>query len=78
MKNRGPPVAQILHPAALHFKEGRVLANHPLICHHQGVFGCPESAKKMRESEEKKKRAGKRELKASQKFIARLIDVYKP
>ena len=49
MKNRGPPVAQILHPAVFHFKEGRVLAEHPLICHHQGVFGCPESAKKMRE-----------------------------
>ena len=49
VKNRGPPVAQILHLAAFHFKEGRVLAEHPLICHHQGVFGCPESAKKMRE-----------------------------
>ena len=30
----------------------------------------------MRESEEKKKRAGKRELKASQKFIAMLIDCH--
>ena len=40
------------------------------------MFGCPKSAKKMRESEEKKKRAGKRELKASQKFIAMLIDCH--
>ena len=58
VKNRGPPVAQILHPAAFHFKEGRVLAEHPLICHHQGVFGCPESAKKMREKGNREEQNG--------------------
>ena len=76
VKSRGPPVAQILHPAAFHFKEGRVLAEHPLICHHQGVFGRLESAKKMREkgNREKQKRG---ELKASpQKLITEVIDCH--
>ena len=76
VKNRGPLVAQILHPAAFHFKEGRVLPKHPLIFHHQGVFGCSESAKKMREkgNREEQKRG---ELKASpQKIIIEVIDCH--
>ena len=54
VKNRGPLVA---------FKEKRVLAAHPPSCHPRRVFGCPESAKKMREKGEKVRKAG--ELKAS-------------
>ena len=50
VKNRGTfSNLQILHPVAFCFKEEGILAEHPLICHHQGVFGCPKSAKKMRE-----------------------------
>ena len=41
---------QILHPAAFPFKEEGFLANHPLSCHPQGVFGNRESGKKMKES----------------------------
>ena len=49
VKSKGPPVAYILHLAAFYFKEGRVLAAHPPSSHPWRVFGCPESAKKMRE-----------------------------
>ena len=50
VKNRGTfSNLRILHPAAFCFKEEGILAEHTLICHHLGVFGCPESAKKMRE-----------------------------
>ena len=77
VKSREPPVAKILHPAAFHFKEGRVLANHPLSCHPLRVFGCPESAKKMREKGNKKEQKWGAEI-FPQKFIMMLIDVYKP
>ena len=33
------------------FKDKRGLANHPLSCHPQGVFGRQESERKMRERE---------------------------
>ena len=64
VKNRGTSLSlQILHPTAFCFKEEGVLAAHPPSCHPRRVFGCPESAKKMRENEEKVRKAG--ELKAS-------------
>ena len=69
VKNRGPPEAEILHPAAFFFKEDGILAEHPLICHHQGVFGCLESAKKMKEKGAEKKRENGRAESFSPKFI---------
>ena len=66
---------QILHPEAFYFKEKRVLAAHPPSCHPRRVFGCLESAKKMREKGEKeeKRETGK---KRAESFCAQnlLID----
>ena len=33
------------HPMAFPFKDGGGLAEHPLICHHQRVFGSRENGK---------------------------------
>ena len=33
-------------PSGLPFKDQGRLAKHPLICHHQGVFGYQENARK--------------------------------
>ena len=78
VKNRGTfRNLQILHTAAFCFKEEGILAEHPLICHHQGVFGCPESAKKMKEKGAVKRRNGGAES-FPPKFIIEVIDVYKP
>ena len=76
VKNRGTfSNLQILHPAAFCFKDEGFLAEHPLICHHQGMFGCLESAKKMKEKgAEKKRETG--ELKASPKIYYEVIDVH--
>ena len=46
-------------PVALLFKGGGGLANHPLSCYPQGVFGSQENkrkAKKMRETEKERKK----------------------
>ena len=77
-KNRGTfSNLQILHPAVFCFKEEGILAENPLICHNQGVFGCPESAKKMKEKGEVKSRNGGTES-FPRKFITEVIDVYNP
>ena len=64
---------QILHPTAFCFKEERVLAAHPPSCHPRRVFGCLESAKKMREKGEKeeKRETGKKRAESfcAPKFI---------
>ena len=46
---------QNLSPVALLFKDKGGLANHPLSCHPQGVFGRRESARKGEKMREKKK-----------------------
>ena len=40
-------------PVALLFKDGGGLANHPLSCHPQGVFGRWENARKVKKMKEK-------------------------
>ena len=40
---------------ALIFKDGGGLANHPMSCHLQGVFGSRENERKAKENEGKKK-----------------------
>ena len=45
----------IQSPVALLFKDEGVLANHPLSCHPQGVFGRWESARKGKKMKKKKK-----------------------
>ena len=50
---------QILHPAAFHFKEERVLAAHPSSCHPRRVFDNQKRKRKCEKNEEKEK---KREL----------------
>ena len=45
MKNmRTCSLPQNQHPMAFPFKDEGGLAEHPLICHHQGVFGYQENA----------------------------------
>ena len=64
MKNKGTSSSlQILHLAAFCFKEEGILAAHPSSCHPWRVFGCLESAKKMREKGEKVRNEG--DLKSS-------------
>ena len=46
---------QNLSPVALLFKDEGGLANHPLSCNPQGVFGRQESATKGEKNREKKK-----------------------
>ena len=41
-------------PIALLFKDGGSLANHPLSCHPQGVFGSRENERKAKKMREKK------------------------
>ena len=45
-------------PVALLFKDGGGLANHPLSCHPQGVFGSRENGRKGEKMREKQ-RSGK-------------------
>ena len=52
---------QNCYPVALFFKDGGGLANHPLSCHLQGVFGGIESERKGEKMREKEKK-GKLEL----------------
>ena len=42
-------------PVALLFKDGGSLANHPLSCHPQGVFGNQENERKAKKMKQKKK-----------------------
>ena len=56
MKTNSLP--QIQSPVALFFKDEGGLANHPLNCHPQGVFGNQENERKKEEMREKK-RSGK-------------------
>ena len=49
---------QIQSPVALLFKDKGGLANHPLSCHPQGVFGSRESGRK---GEKKRKKEKERE-----------------
>ena len=42
-------------PVALLFKDGGGLANHPLSCHPQGVFGSRENGRKGEKMREKKR-----------------------
>ena len=46
---------QIQSPIALLFKDEGGLANHPLSCHPQGVFGSQENERKREEMREKKR-----------------------
>ena len=60
IKNRGTKILpQNCCPVALLFKDGGGLANHPLSCHQQGVFGNPESKKKKKENGRKGKQREK-------------------
>ena len=64
MKNsRTCSLPQNWYPVAFLFNDEGVLTELPPSCHPWRVFGCPESAKKMREKGEKVRKAG--ELKAS-------------
>ena len=42
-------------PVALIFKDGGSLANHPLSCHPQGVFGSRENGREGEKMKQKKK-----------------------
>ena len=69
-----PSVAFDPLPSGLPLQGKRVLAAHPSSCHPRRVFGCLESAKKIRENEGKWSRRAKagdeRDESFSQKFIA--------
>ena len=52
------------HPVAFPFKDGGGLAEHPLICHHQRVFGSEKMEKKIKESEAEERRSQAGELEA--------------
>ena len=56
MKTKSLP--KIQSPVALLFKDEEGLANHPMSCHSQGVFGSQENERKREEMREKK-RSGK-------------------
>ena len=43
---RTASLPQNWHPVAFPFKDEGVLAEHPLICHRQGVFGYQENERK--------------------------------
>ena len=47
---------QIQSPVALLFMDEGGLANHPLSCHPQGVFGSQENERKREENERKEKK----------------------
>ena len=59
-------------PVALLFKDKKGLANHPLSCHPQGVFGKRESERKMRE----RKIGGKAESFRPQNLLHKVILLY--
>ena len=68
VKNRGTSSSLDRVPSSLVLQGGGALAKHPLSFHPQEVC---LAAEKKRESGEKKKREGKRELKASPKIYCR-------
>ena len=45
VKNRGPSVTSKPLPSSPPLQGGRGLAEHPLICYHQRVFGSRENGK---------------------------------
>ena len=47
------------HPVAFPFKDGGGLAEHPLICHHQRVFGSRENGKENERKWRKEEAAAK-------------------
>ena len=56
LKQRTNILPQNPSPVALFFKDGGSLANHPLSCHPQGVFGNRESGRKAKKMKKKKSR----------------------
>ena len=60
---------QNCYPIALFFKDGGGLANHPLSCHPQGVFGRRESERKGEKMRAKEKRGKTGALCAKSFFI---------
>ena len=61
------------HPVAFPFKDGGGLGEHPLICHHQRMFGSRENGKENEKSEAEERRSQAGELEASP--VTLLIEV---
>ena len=67
---------QNCYPIALFFKDGGGLANHPLSCHPQGVFGRRESERKGEKMREKEKSGKTGALHAKSFFIGKKVSHY--
>ena len=73
VKNKRTKILPQNHcPIALLFKDGGGLANHPLSCHSQGVFGRRESERKGEKMREKKK-SGKTESFRAKSYCIKVV-----
>ena len=73
VKNRRTKILpQFESPIALLFKDEGVLANHPLSCHPQGVFGSRENERKW----EKIKAGGKTSYVRQNLFTGQKVSFY--
>ena len=67
---------QNCYPVAIFFKDGGGLANHPLSCHPQGVFGRRQSEIKREKIRENEKSGKTRTLRAKSFFTGQKVSCY--